>query len=124
MNKKMANIPAWNDIVVVAALDCADDDNNPICREYEIMHYPMLKYFSVNEHPPSLGLVIEKGDNIDSVRHNLINRLETEQQEGRGSTWPNITPYRYIINFPQPFSRLLIATALQKRFLFIAGMLK
>lgn len=124
MNKKMTNISAWNDIVVVAAIDCADDDNNPICREYEIMHYPMLKYFSVNAHPPSLGLVIEKGDNTDSVRHNLISRLETEQQEGRGSTWPNITPYRYIINFPQLFPRLLIPTELQKKILFIAGTLK
>lgn len=78
------------------------------------MHYPMLKYFSVNAHPPSLGLVIEKGDSIDSVRHNLVNRLETEQQEGRGSTWPNITPYRYIVNLPQPFPRFLVTTALQK----------
>ncbi|XP_072746521.1 sulfhydryl oxidase 2 [Anoplolepis gracilipes] len=91
-----SDILSWNDIVVVAAIDCAEDDNNPICREYEIMHYPMLKYFSVNAHPPSLGLVIEKGDNIDSVKHNLINRLQTEQQEGRGSTWPNITPYRNV----------------------------
>ncbi|XP_012525677.1 sulfhydryl oxidase 1-like [Monomorium pharaonis] len=91
-----SDILSWNDIVVVAAIDCADDDNNPICREYEIMHYPMLKYFSINAHPPSLGIVIEKGDSVDSVRHNLINRLETEQQEGRGFTWPNIAPYRNV----------------------------
>lgn len=91
-----SDILPWNDIVIVAAIDCADDDNNPICREYEIMHYPMLKYFSINAHPPSLGIVIEKGDSVDSVRHNLISRLETEQQEGRGSTWPNIAPYRNV----------------------------
>lgn len=46
-----------------------------------------------------MGIVIEKGDSVDSVRHNLINRLETEQQEGRGSTWPNIAPYRYGYKF-------------------------
>ncbi|XP_012227767.1 sulfhydryl oxidase 2 [Linepithema humile] len=91
-----SDILSWNDIVVVAAIDCADDENNPICREYEIMHYPMLKYFSVNAHPPSLGIAIEKGDSADSVRHNLISRLEIEQQEGRGSTWPNIAPYRNV----------------------------
>lgn len=89
------NVLAWNDIVVIAAIDCAKDENNPICREYEIMHYPMLKYFSVNAHPPSLGIVIEKGEGIDAVRHNLVSRLEIEQQEGRGSSWPNIAPYRY-----------------------------
>ncbi|EFN87085.1 sulfhydryl oxidase 1 [Harpegnathos saltator] len=91
-----SDIFSWNDIVVVAAIDCADDENNPICRDYEIMHYPMLKYFSVNAHPPFLGIVIEKGDSVDSVRHNLVNMLETEQQEGRGSTWPNIAPYRNV----------------------------
>ncbi|KAL0099235.1 hypothetical protein PUN28_020068 [Cardiocondyla obscurior] len=91
-----SDVLPWNDIVVIAAIDCADDDNNPICREYEIMHYPMLKYFSINARPPSLGIVIEKGDSVDSVRHNLISRLETEQQEGRGSTWPNIAPYRNV----------------------------
>jgi len=68
------------------------------------MHYPMLKYFSINAHPPSLGIIIEKGDSIDLVRSNLISRLEMEQQEGRGSTWPNIAPYRYVINFFQLIS--------------------
>ncbi|KOC60182.1 Sulfhydryl oxidase 1 [Habropoda laboriosa] len=88
------NIYAWKDIVVVAAIDCADDDNNPICREYEIMHYPMLKYFSVNAHPPSLGVLMGKYDNVNELRYNLIALLEREQQEGRGTLWPNITPYR------------------------------
>jgi len=78
------------------------------------MHYPMLKYFSINAHPPSLGIIIEKGDSIDLVRSNLISRLEMEQQEGRGSTWPNIAPYRYVINFLQSgFSRY------EKKFIFV-----
>ncbi|CAK9828271.1 Sulfhydryl oxidase 1 [Anthophora retusa] len=88
------NIYAWRDIVVVAAIDCADDDNNPICREYEIMHYPMLKYFPINAHPPSLGSLMEKHDNVNELRYSLIDLLEREQQEGRGTSWPNITPYR------------------------------
>ncbi|XP_006623024.1 sulfhydryl oxidase 1-like [Apis dorsata] len=93
--KDFANdIYAWRDIVVVAAIDCADDDNNPICREYEIMHYPMLKYFSVNAHSPSLGLVMEKYNKLNELRHSLIDLLEREQQEGRGISWPNIAPYR------------------------------
>lgn len=58
------------------------------------MHYPMLKYFHVDAKPGNLGIEIEKGKNMDTIRHNLVDRLEKEQQEGRGSTWPNITPYR------------------------------
>lgn len=60
------------------------------------MHYPLIKYFSVNANPPSLGLVMGKYDNVDEFRHSLIDLLEKEQQEGRGTSWPNITPYRYI----------------------------
>lgn len=89
-----SDVHAWRDIVVIAAIDCADDDNNPICREYEIMHYPMLKYFSVNAHLPSLGLIMEKYDTVDKLRHSLVDLLEREQQEGRGISWPNIAPYR------------------------------
>lgn len=59
------------------------------------MHYPMLKYFSVNAHSPSLGLVMEKYNKLNELRHSLIDLLEREQQEGRGISWPNIAPYRY-----------------------------
>lgn len=80
--------------MIVAALDCADDDNNPICREYEIMRYPDVRYFAPKESPGSLGTEVEKGKDMDALRENLIARLQKEQQEGRGSKWPNITPYR------------------------------
>lgn len=59
------------------------------------MHYPMLKYFSVNAHSPSLGLVMEKYNKLNELRYSLIDLLEREQQEGRGISWPNIAPYRY-----------------------------
>ncbi|XP_076290507.1 sulfhydryl oxidase 1 [Lasioglossum baleicum] len=93
--KAFANdVYAWKNIVAIAAIDCADDDNNPICREYEIMHYPMLKYFSVNALASSMGVVMKKYDTVNELRYGLINLLENEQQEGRGISWPNITPYR------------------------------
>ncbi|XP_012287341.1 sulfhydryl oxidase 1 [Orussus abietinus] len=88
------DVSGWRDVVKVAAIDCADDDNTPICREYEIMHYPMLKYFSVMASPTSMGIEVEKGKDVYAIRHNLIDRLRKEQQDGRGSTWPNIVPYR------------------------------
>ncbi|XP_066583966.1 sulfhydryl oxidase 2 [Prorops nasuta] len=88
------DIVSWRDIVEVAAIDCFDDENNGLCREHEIMHYPMIKYFPVNLPPSSMGLPLEKDNSIENMRHRLIDILEKEQQEGRGSSWPNITPYR------------------------------
>ncbi|XP_003700588.3 sulfhydryl oxidase 2 [Megachile rotundata] len=93
--KDIANdIYGWRDIVVIAAIDCAADENNQICREYEVMYYPLIKYFSVNANPSSLGLTMAKFDSVEEFRHNLTDLLVKEQQEGRGTSWPNITPYR------------------------------
>lgn len=40
--KSVAN---WRDTIQIAAIDCADDGNNDICRQMEIMRYPTLRYF-------------------------------------------------------------------------------
>ncbi|GLH13434.1 Sulfhydryl oxidase [Gryllus bimaculatus] len=89
-----ADVHDWRDVIKIAALDCADDDNNPFCREYEIMHYPSLRFFSANSKVGILGTEVEKGKTEEDIRHNLVHFLKKEQLEGRGSNWPNIIPYR------------------------------
>ncbi|XP_051166637.1 sulfhydryl oxidase 2-like isoform X2 [Leptopilina boulardi] len=89
-----SNVVNWRTIVRIAVIDCANDDNNPICREYEVMHYPTVKFFSINTKPGSLGLEIKKKNDAIGLQNDLIKQLEIEQQEGRGSSWPNIVPYR------------------------------
>lgn len=39
------SVSGWRDTIQIAAIDCADDGNNDICREMEIMQYPTLRYF-------------------------------------------------------------------------------
>lgn len=39
------SVAGWRDTIQIAAIDCADDGNNDICREMEIMRYPTLRYF-------------------------------------------------------------------------------
>lgn len=84
----------WNDIVKVAAVDCANDDNTPLCRDYEIMAYPTVRYFSSNDN--TKGFNIEKGKTVDDIRQELVKQLLKDQQGGKGITWPNLTPFRYI----------------------------
>lgn len=87
-------ISDWKDVISVAAVDCANDDNNPLCREYEIMHYPMLKFFPANSKPDHMGVTVNKGKNVEEIRTTIIEILKKEHVEGRGASWPNITPYR------------------------------
>ena len=92
-----SDLRGWKDLIRVGAIDCTNPDNTPLCRDFEIMSYPTLRYFHENyqEGPKNLGVTIAKGDDMDGHRRNLINQIITEQREGRGKIFPNLIPYTY-----------------------------
>lgn len=53
----------WSPFLSVAALDCSVDENNDVCRNFEIMSYPTLRFFSphckANATDKSIGVAIE-----------------------------------------------------------------
>lgn len=81
----------WKQVVKVAAIDCSADENNELCRNYEIMSYPSLRYF------PPFYQMGEKQFGID-VKHApmetgksaLIELLANETS--RPQSWPNLKP--------------------------------
>lgn len=89
------DLRGWKNIVSIGAIDCSDEDNSPICREFEIMGYPTLRYFHENysEGPKQIGADVPKGEDLDKLRFHLVQRLITEQAEGRGKKWPVLTSY-------------------------------
>ncbi|KAK5642762.1 hypothetical protein RI129_008929 [Pyrocoelia pectoralis] len=82
-----SNIRDWGDVVSIAAIDCNDDDNSQLCRDFEIMGYPTLRYFHENyrEAQENIGVEVEKGDDVYSHKKKLIQRIIQEQIEHRGS---------------------------------------
>lgn len=80
---------------MVAAVDCANEDNTPLCRNYEVMSYPSIKFFPVSTNEDFLGHAMNKNDDINRMIESLVNILIDEQLQQRGgSSWPNIAPYR------------------------------
>lgn len=86
----------WRDVVTVAAVDCANDINYSLCREYEIMKYPSLRFLGAEVKPGDKGKDMEKTAGVESIRHSLVDMLKKEQADGRGASWPNISPYRSV----------------------------
>lgn len=84
----------WKRVVAVGVVDCANDENNPLCREYEVMRYPTLRFFPQRAAASELGQTLTKEKTIDEMRHGVVDFVEKEQIEGRGAEWPNLTPYR------------------------------
>ena len=58
------------------------------------MYYPMLKFFPSNSKVGQMGIEINKGKNIDEIRHLIVETLLKEHVNGRGIGWPNISPFR------------------------------
>ncbi|KAF2898283.1 hypothetical protein ILUMI_07894 [Ignelater luminosus] len=90
-----SDVKGWKDIVTIAAIDCNDEDNAPICRDFEIMAYPTLRYIHENyqEGPGRIGSDVQKGEDVYSHKLFLIKKIIQEQREGRGKQFPNILPY-------------------------------
>ncbi|KAF5284377.1 hypothetical protein FQR65_LT13564 [Abscondita terminalis] len=88
------DIREWKSMVSVAAFDCSDDLNSQLCRDYEIMSYPTLRYFHENytQGTENIGVEVEKGEDIYSHKKKLIQRLVQEQKEHRGGQYPILLP--------------------------------
>lgn len=73
------DVKDWSSVVKLAVIDCAEDRNSDICRDYEIYMYPSLRYF-----PPS----------FKAMRDYSKPKLDTFQRDSIGSG-PEITGVRY-----------------------------
>lgn len=86
-----ASLVGWRDIVKIAAVDCAADDNSDICRTFEIMAYPTIRYY-----PPFYKNGEKRiGINVDHVPMKvghpaLITLLMNEERPPKN--WPKLKP--------------------------------
>lgn len=89
--KYAADLHGWSDIVKIAAIDCAAEENNERCREFEIMSYPSLRYFPPHYKPgdKQLGLNVDHVP-MDVGHDSLIAHLMSE--ETPSSSWPKLKP--------------------------------
>lgn len=84
------------DIIGIAAIDCYNEDNNVLCRNFEIMGYPTLRYFHENytAGPNNLGMTVQTGEmNANSHIKAIANLLIIEQKQGNAKKMPNLLPY-------------------------------
>lgn len=79
----------------MGAIDCASDENNGICRDFEIMRYPTMRYFHPHylKGPKQLGtnldhlLVPQANDLIDELTRHLANETKG------GPEWPQFEKF-------------------------------
>lgn len=92
-----SDIKSWKDSITIAAMDCSDSDNSNLCRDFDIMSYPTLRYFHENyqEAPGKIGEEIPKGDDVYSHKQFLLKHIIQEQRADRGTELPTLLPYTH-----------------------------
>ncbi|XP_010628604.1 sulfhydryl oxidase 1, partial [Fukomys damarensis] len=86
--KALANdVKEWRPALNLAALDCADETNSAVCRDFNIPGFPSVRFFKAFSKN-GLGTTLPvAGANVQTLRERLIDALESHHD-----TWPPACP--------------------------------
>ena len=66
-------------MISVGAIDCAAEENMPTCREYEVMGYPTLKFFTPNTPTGDMGIERHSREKtVPAIKKDMICSSKTQ----------------------------------------------
>ncbi|XP_034369049.1 sulfhydryl oxidase 1 isoform X2 [Arvicanthis niloticus] len=86
--KELANdVKDWRPALNLAVLDCADETNSAVCREFDIAGFPTVRFFKAFSKNGTGTALPVAGANVQTLRMRLIDALESHRD-----TWPTACP--------------------------------
>lgn len=100
-----SDILGWQKLVKVTALDCSRDENNAICREFEVMAYPTIRFFApyYEDGTSKIGEPVTAHAEAE-VLHALLEHMHNVTHKPPG--WPDFSP----LDSNEPKRNLFTAT--------------
>ncbi|XP_071529825.1 sulfhydryl oxidase 2-like isoform X2 [Panulirus ornatus] len=93
------DVKDWEHTVKVGVIDCAADENIPICRSYEVMAYPTIILFAAHTSKGDTGTEMRQSLIIEDMGKFVIDFLVEKQKANNGSSsWVNLQPYQHAIS--------------------------
>lgn len=96
--KAMAkDFAAWKPIIQLAVMDCANEENNEICRQFEVMAYPSLRYIHEQyiKGNGNVGDRIQMAETAEKLKAQVITKMQNEQSKGHLAFAPNFSIASY-----------------------------
>uniref|UniRef100_A0A3P8UBF0 Sulfhydryl oxidase n=1 Tax=Amphiprion percula TaxID=161767 RepID=A0A3P8UBF0_AMPPE len=88
------DVQEWQEAISVGVLDCAQEENFDVCKEFSIKFYPTFKYFRAHSLPTDRGTTYKGADReIQSVRQLMVNILQNHTRMDRPQHCPPLEPY-------------------------------
>ncbi|CAH1647718.1 unnamed protein product [Spodoptera littoralis] len=74
----------WRNIIKLAVIDCSVEENNEICRQFEVMAYPSLRYLHENyvKGNGNVGDKIQLTDTLEKLKAQIITKMQNDQTIG------------------------------------------
>ncbi|TMS38076.1 hypothetical protein L596_004879 [Steinernema carpocapsae] len=82
-------VQAWDRVVTVAVMNCADSFNTRVCRENGVTHFPMVKYYPRAARHPSSAITLEASHSGLQLRDQVARTVVNEFNQFRYPDWPN-----------------------------------
>ena len=95
-------VPAWGEHVFkVGAMNCGVSKNADICREYEIIGYPMVKFFPPRTQPGDFGMLdgqVGTGPELETAMAEWVERMQTiPDYKNDFSNTPDLTSLKQVL---------------------------
>ncbi|XP_003925477.2 sulfhydryl oxidase 1 isoform X1 [Saimiri boliviensis] len=81
------DVKAWRPALNLAALDCAEETNSAVCRDFNIPGFPTVRFFKSFSKNSSGAAFPVAGADVRTLRERLIDALESHHD-----TWPPACP--------------------------------
>ncbi|XP_044051716.1 sulfhydryl oxidase 2 [Siniperca chuatsi] len=95
------DVKDWQQTISVAVLDCAQEENFDVCKEYSIKFYPTFKYFRAHSPETDRGTTYRGADReIQSVRQLMVNILQNHTKLDWPDHCPPLEPYSSVQLLP------------------------
>ncbi|XP_061881240.1 sulfhydryl oxidase 2 isoform X2 [Entelurus aequoreus] len=95
------DVQDWQQVINMAVLDCAQEDNYDACKEYNIKFYPTFKYFHAHCPPTDKGTTYRGADRqVQSMRRLMVDILQNHTREHLPDHCPPLEPWSSAQIFP------------------------
>ncbi|KAK6470763.1 sulfhydryl oxidase 2 [Huso huso] len=83
------DVKDWEPAIQIGVLDCADEKNFDVCKEFGVHFYPTFRYFKARNNKFDLGKPYRGANReLPTVRQVMVNFLQNHSQE----EWPPACP--------------------------------
>ncbi|KAM5145932.1 sulfhydryl oxidase 2 [Mantella aurantiaca] len=87
------DVQDWHPIIKIGVLNCADEDNTAICKDYGVQFYPTFRFFSAFTKEFTQGENYKDSDRkVQTVRQGIIDYMQAAPKEHQPPAFSSMDP--------------------------------